>query len=57
MKKKALKKRLKALEAQTVFNNGEITRLWAYVQSERSSSNDELREQIGKLWKKVSELS
>jgi len=57
MKKKALKKRLKALEAQTVFNNGEITRLWAYVQSERGFFDDHYKEQIGKLWKKVSELS
>ena len=57
MKKKSLKKRVKALEAQATLTNGQITRLWAYVQSERSSSNDELREQIGKLWTKVSKLN
>lgn len=55
MKKKALKKRVKALEAQATLTNAQITRLWAYVQSARSSSDDQLREQIGKLWTKVSE--
>ena len=57
MKKKSLKKRVKALEAQATLTNGQITRLWAYVQSERRSSDDHYKEQIGKLWKKVSELS
>mgnify|MGYP001228527089 CR=1 FL=1 len=32
----------------------QITRLWAHVQSERRSSDDELREQIEKLWRIVS---
>ena len=35
----------------------QITSLWAYVQSENNSSHDDLKKQIGRLWKKLSELN
>ncbi len=36
---------------------GQITRLWAHVQSENNSSYDDLKKQIGKIWMKLSELN
>ena len=36
---------------------GQITRLWAHVQSESNSSHDELKKQIANIWRKLSELN
>mgnify|MGYP006245922365 CR=1 FL=1 len=42
--------------ASEEFLQGQITRLWAYVQSEDKASHDDLKIQILRLWRKVSEL-